>query len=72
VSRAALIRHLAAVGWFHDDEIRPAVPQGNARTRAFPAEHPVTRAGQTRLHRRLEALRRRGLIDFDREMVRAL
>jgi hypothetical protein len=68
--RAALIRHLAAAGWFRPGEIRPAEAQRNARSRACPAEHPVTRAGQTRLHQRLEALRRHGLIDFDRDTVR--
>jgi hypothetical protein len=70
VPRAALIRHLAATGWFHPGEIRPAEAQRNARSRACPAEHPVTRAGQTRLHQWLEALHRRGLLDFDRDVMR--
>jgi hypothetical protein len=70
VARSALIRHLVTAGWFRDTELRPAEPQGNAGSAAFPAEHPATRAGQTRLHRRLEALRQRGAIDFDRDAVR--
>ena len=59
VDRVALCAALVRVGWFRDTEIRTVSQSGNA---TMPAE----RAGQTRLHKALEALKSKGFAGFNR------
>ena len=58
VRRATLCGGLVRAGWFRDTEMRSVSQTGNAVM-------PVERAGQTRLHKALEALKSKGFAGFN-------